>query len=259
MQNNFMISIKLKYWLDHYNLNPILIFEELNKDINKENLRSNTRNQSGIYGIINTVTGDFYIGSAVTNKFYSRFYKHLIKGLGNKNISIDLNEYGIHSFAFFILEYYPEEVTKKNNPNLMTLETNWIKAYLPSYNILLEAGNSLGYQHSEEVKQKMKENYSDLRKEQIGSLNRGKQLSDSVKLLMREKALNRTDEVKNKYKLASSKPVTVYHKDGTVFMKFTGIRIMAQYFQCDHKTINKCIDTNTLFRNEWYIRLDNNV
>jgi hypothetical protein len=49
------------------------------------------------------VTGDFYIGSAVTNKFYSRFYKHLIKGLGNKNISIDLNKYGIDSFALFIL------------------------------------------------------------------------------------------------------------------------------------------------------------
>ena len=43
----------------------------------------------------------------------AEFPKHLIKGLGNKNISIDLNEYGIHSFAFFILEYYPEEVTKK--------------------------------------------------------------------------------------------------------------------------------------------------
>jgi hypothetical protein len=54
----------------------------------------------------------------------------------------------------------------------------------------------------------MRENYSDLRKEQIGSLNfpsslargegRGKPLSESVKLLIREKALNRTDEVKNK-------------------------------------------------------------
>ena len=174
------MSIKLKYWLNHYNLNPIIIFEDLSQDVNKETLRSETRNKSGIYGIINTVTGDLYIGSAVTNKFYSRFYKHLIKGLGNKNISIDLNEYGIDSFALFILEYYPEEITKKNNPNLMALETNWIKVYLPSYNILLEAGNSLGYQHSEEVKQKMKENYSDLRKERIGSLNRGKQLSDSV-------------------------------------------------------------------------------
>ena len=152
----------------------------------------------------------------------------------------------------------------------MALETNWIKVYLPSYNILLEAGNSLGYKHSEEVKQKMKENYSDLRREQIGSLNKGKQLSDSgprgpgirpcgadsVKLLMKEKALNRTDEVKHKYRLASSKSVTAYNKDSTVFMKFTGIRVMAQHFQCDHKIINKYINKDKLFRNEWYIKLD---
>jgi group I intron endonuclease len=156
----------------------------------------------------------------------------------------------------------------------MALETNWIKVYLPSYNILLEAGNSLGYKHSEEVKQKMKENYSDLRREQIGSLNKGKQLSDSVKLLIKEKALNRTDEVKHKYRLASSKSVTAYNKDSTVFMKFTGIRVMAQHFQCDHKTINKYINKapgaghsqtwgsgalrpgDKLFRNEWYIKLD---
>jgi hypothetical protein len=68
--------------------------------------------------------------------------------------------------------------------------------------------------------------------------------------------LNRTDEVKNKYRLASSKPVTVYNQDGTVFIKFTGIRVMAKYFECDHKTINKIIDTNKLFKNKWYVKLD---
>lgn len=256
MNNNLIISSQLKYWLDKMNIKPIAVFEELDKDVSKENLRSDTKNKSGIYGIINTVTGDFYIGSAVTNKFYSRFYKHLIRGIGNKNISTDLNKYGIESFAFIILEYFPNEVTKKNNPELMTLETYWIKTHLPSYNILLEAGNSFGFKHSEEVKQKMKDNYSDVRKERTGSLNKGRQLSDSVKAQLREKALNRTDEVKNKYRLASSKPVTLYNHDGTVYMKFTGIRIMAKHFKCDHKTINKFINADKLFRNEWYVKLD---
>ena len=122
--------------MDDHKIKPILIFEELNKDEIKENLRNETRKKSGIYGIFNLITGDFYIGSAVTNKFYSRFYKHLIRGLGNKNIANDLDKYGIESFAFTILEYFPEEVTKKNNPNLMALETYWIQTYLPSYNIL---------------------------------------------------------------------------------------------------------------------------
>jgi hypothetical protein len=70
----------------------------------------------------------------------------------------------------------------------MALETYWIQTYLPSYNILLEAGNSLGYRHSEEVKLKMRDIYSDERRKQIGQLNRDKSLSDSVKTLMREKA-----------------------------------------------------------------------
>jgi group I intron endonuclease len=258
MTNNFIISPQLKLVLNDRKIKPIIVFEELNKEEVKENLRNKTRKKSGIYGIFNLVTGDLYIGSAVTNKFYSRFYKHLIRGLGNKNIALDLNKYGIESFAFTILEYYPEEVTKKNNPDLMALETYWIQTYLPSYNILLEAAapSGLGYRHSEEVKQKMKDIYSDERRKQIGLLNKDKSLSDSVKILMREKALNRSDEVKQKYQLASSKSVTLYNKDGTVYMKFEGIRVMAKHFGCDHKTINKFINSDKLFKKQWYVKLD---
>ena len=49
----------------------------------------------------------------------------------------------------------------------MALETYWIQTYKPTYNILLEAGNSLGYTHSEEVKQKMKNIYSDERRKRV--------------------------------------------------------------------------------------------
>jgi hypothetical protein len=98
---------KLKSLLDEHNIKPCLVFEELNKEEIKENLRTETRKKAGIYGIFNLTTNNFYVGSAVTNRFYSRFYKHLIKGLGNKNIAIDLEKYGIESFAFVILEYFP--------------------------------------------------------------------------------------------------------------------------------------------------------
>ena len=108
-----VMSPKLKEILEKKKIRPIKVFEELGKEKNKELLRNETRNKSGIYGIFNLVTENFYIGSAVTNKFYSRFYRHLIKGTGNKNIAIELVKYGIESFAFVILEYYLEEVTKK--------------------------------------------------------------------------------------------------------------------------------------------------
>lgn len=224
MTSNLIISPKLKSLLDEHNIKPCLVFEELNKESVKENLRTETRKKAGIYGIFNLTTNNFYVGSAVTNRFYSRFYKHLIKGLGNKNIAIDLEKYGIESFAFVILEYFPEEVTKRNNPDLMALETYWIQTYKPTYNILLEAGNSLGYKHSEEVKQKMRDLYSDERRNRVALLNKDKSLPDSVKALMREKALSRSEEVKNKYRVASSKPVTLYNVDGSVYMKFEAHR-----------------------------------
>ena len=47
---------------------------------------------------------------------------------------------------------------------------------------------SFGYKHTEDTKQRMKDIYSEERKEQIGSINRGKFLSDVVKL--RDRALN---------------------------------------------------------------------
>ncbi|KAG1474984.1 hypothetical protein G6F56_000001 [Rhizopus delemar] len=171
MTSNSIISPKLKSLLDEHNIKPCIVFEELNKEDVKENLRTETKKKSG-----------------------------------NKNIAIDLEKYGIETFAFVILEYYPEEVTKRNNPDLMALETYWIQTYKPTYNILLEAGNSLGYKHSEKVKQKMRDIYSDERRLQVSLLNKDKSLPDSVKALIREKALNRSEEVKNKYRLASSKP-----------------------------------------------------
>ncbi|KAG2191218.1 hypothetical protein INT47_007958 [Mucor saturninus] len=230
MTSNFIVSPKLKSLLDEHKIKPCFVFEELNKEEVKENLRTETRKKAGIYGVFNLTTGR-----------------------GNKNIALDLQKYGIESFAFVILEYFPEEVTKRNNPDLMALETYWIQTYKPTYNILLEAGNSFGYTHSEEVKQKMIDTYSDERKERVSLINKGKTLSDSVKTLMQEKALSRSDEVKNKYKLAFSKPVTLYNEDGSVYMKFGGVKLAAKHFGCDHKTINKFIKSGGLFKKQCVI------
>jgi len=274
--SGFEMSPKLKFWLDRLVIKPMVVYEDLQKDEVKERIKSETRKKAGIYGIFNLVTGDFYIGSAISNRFYHRFYRHLIKGLGSQPVSNSVKKYGLDNFAFVILEYFPVEVTKRNNQDLMALETSWIKRYFPSYNILLEAGNSFGYKHSEDTlvldcpkaraKQRMKDNYSEERKEQVGSINKGKNLSNEVKAQLREKALNRTlvldwpkaraEEVKNKYRMASSKPVTVYKQDGTIYASFPGIRVMAKHFQCDHKTINKAIQNKSLFKKQFYVKLD---
>lgn len=136
---------EIKYWLTKYNIKPVLIFESLHKEGIKEKIKLETRKKAGIYAIFNLITGDYYIGSAISNRFYYRFYKHLIKGLGNKHVYNSVNLYKLENFAFVILEIFPEEVTRKNNKDLMELETKWLKTYFPPFNTLLESGNPETY------------------------------------------------------------------------------------------------------------------
>lgn len=250
---------ELNYWLNKYNIKPVIEFESLHKDETIEKIKLETRKKAGIYGIFNLITGDFYIGSAITNKFYSRFYRHLIKGLGSKYVYHSVNKYKLENFAFVILEYFPEEVTRKNNKILMDLDTKWLKTYSPPYNILLEAGNSFGYKHTEEIKQKMKENYSDERKFQAASINKGKSLSESTKILMREKAFNRSDEYKDKVRKTLSKSVILYNLDLSIYKTFPGLYVMAKHFKCDTRTINKAIKNKSLFKKQWHVKFEDNL
>lgn len=96
-----------------------------------------------------------------------------------------------------ILDLYPNIVTRENNKELLDLEDKYLKLLLPNYNILTEAGSSFGYKHTEIDRQKMKDMFSDIRREFIRNLNKGKKFSALQK--MREKALNRlpmSDETK---------------------------------------------------------------
>ena len=68
-------------------------------------------------------------------------------------------------FAFVVLDLYPNVVTKENNKELWDLVDRYLKLLVPNYNILTEAGSSFGYKHTEIDRQKMKDIYSDARRE----------------------------------------------------------------------------------------------
>ena len=80
-----------------------------------------TRDFSGVYLILNKITLDYYVGSASTGKFNSRFSNHLFNFNGSKVVKNAVKKYGISSFAFIILELFPEVVTKENNKKLLDL------------------------------------------------------------------------------------------------------------------------------------------
>ena len=103
----------------------------------------------GIYGILNKITGQYYIGSAIN--FYKRKSQHL-KRLNNKNhhsylLQKDWNE---DLFVFIFLEYVD------NKENIIEREQWWIDNSNSYYNICKIAGSSLGIKRTEETKEKIR-------------------------------------------------------------------------------------------------------
>jgi group I intron endonuclease len=202
---------------------------------------------------------DYYIGSASTGKFHARFSNHLFNFHGSKVVKNAVKKYGISSFAFIVLELFPEKVNKENNKQLLDLEDFYLKSLLPNYNILTEAGSSFGYKHSEITRLKMKNNYSEERRATIGNLNKGKSLSFNTIELIKEAALNRTkpiyseESIKNRKK--KSKAILVYNMDYTVYGEFPSIVEAAKSLGCDPKTIIRALKTpKQILRRRWIVK-----
>ena len=237
-------------------LNPVYIFENLNLENIRKEIQNKTKGLSGIYMIINKITKDYYIGSASTNRFYPRFSNHLIYLKGSKIVKLAVKKYGLHNFAFIILDLYPDIVTKENNKELLNLEDKYLKLLLPNYNILTEAGSSFGYKHTEVDRIKMKDGFNDARREMIGSLNRGKKFSPETIEKMREKALNKpsmSDETKKCF--PNSRPVVLYNLNATVYGEYSTILDAAKSINCGESTIRRALKTKKgLVKRQWIVK-----
>jgi group I intron endonuclease len=238
-------SERLNTIIEELGLNPVYIFENLDTEASRKGILNDTKGLSGIYMIVNKITKDYYIGSAATNRFYARFSNHLIYFKGSKIVKLAVKKYELKNFAFIILELYPNIVTKENNKELLDLEDGYLKLLLPNYNILTEAGSSFGYKHTEVDRQKMKDFYSEERRERIGTLNRGKKLSFETIEKIREKALNRppmSDETKQKC-ITHTRPVVLYNLNGTVYGEYSSILDAAKSINCNEKTVRRALKT----------------
>src|ERR1700745_2563823 len=238
---------KIKEFLKENNLEPVYIYEDLHLENTKKIIRKETDNLSGIYLIFNKITGDYYIGSASTNRFYSRFSNHLLNFKGSKIVKLAVKKYKLNNFAFLILELFPEIVNKENNKKLLDIEDFYLKSLMPNYNILTEAGSSFGYKHTELSRIKMKNNFSVERREFITNLNKGKKFSNEILEKMRQKALTRakinyTPEALLNMK-KKSKPVIIYNLNKTVYGEYTSIVDAAKAINCSPKTINRALRT----------------
>ena len=259
--NDRSVSKTVKYFIKDKNLKPVFIYEDLkNQDI-KDKIKNNTKDLSGIYLILNKSSLDYYIGSASTGKFYTRFYRHLINLTGSKIVKLAVKKYGILNFAFLVLELFPEKVNVENNKKLLDLEDFYLKSLLPNYNILTEAGSSFGYKHTEISRIKMRAKYSDERREAIGNLNKGKTLSQETKTKIRKSALSRVKPTLSEEALSNmrkkSRPIILYNiNDNTVYGKFNSITEAAAHINCNEKTIRRSLQTNKkILLKRWIVKL----
>ena len=116
---------------------------------------------SGIYKIINTITGDFYIGSSKNIK--SRLACHKCQSTWNEHpnnpMYLDMRKYGIENFVFEVLaEVEPEE--------LKEAEQKFIETLKPTYNRCNAKGLNVErkkeYEKSDKRKKYHKEYYSQI-------------------------------------------------------------------------------------------------
>jgi group I intron endonuclease len=249
---------RINNFLHSKNLKPVFIYDNVDKDSVRKNITKETKGLSGIYMILNKETLSYYIGSASTGRIYSRFTSHLIYFKGSKMVKNSVKKYGLHNFVFIILELFPEIVNQENNKQLLNLEDFYLKSLLPDYNILTEAGNSFGYKHTEITRIKMKTNYSEERRQEIGNLNRGKKFSPETIEIMRKSALNRDNinyteqSILNMKK--NSKAIIVKELNNIIYGEFNSIVDTAKALNCSTKTIQRTLNSpSQILKGRWIL------
>jgi group I intron endonuclease len=201
-----------------------MLFNSLHLSSELKVAKETLQDSSGIYCLMCKNTGTIYIGSSAN--LGERLIAHVFNYSSNAHLQLAIAKYGLGAFVFSVLELCSLEL-------LLTREQHWLDWLfsLPSnlrYNFLRVAGSSLGYKHTEETKQAMKDSYSEERRDRIGSLNRGQSLSAETKAKISASSYPRSEEVRAKLRKQYSKPVALYNPDGSLYLAYPGIRVMAK-------------------------------
>lgn len=118
------------------------------------------------------------------------------------------------------------------------------------------AGNSFGYKHTPETTQKMRDNYSDIRRDRIGNLNRGKSLSQKTCELLRQAALNcppMSLDSREKCKTRGRSITVTRLSDRSLVGHFKDIVSAAKQIKCGEKTILRVLKANGIVKSTYKV------
>ena len=245
---------------DSLGVKPVKYWDNLHLSSTKLSILQTIRKWGGIYAIVNLSTGDAYVGSAIPGKMSNRFSRHF-SGTGSLRVFNAIRKYGLNNFAFVVIERVDSISSSEDNIKLLEMETKYINLSNSTYNILLQAGNTLGYKHTEQDKIKMSKNYSQERKDRIGSLNRDKSISPISRERIRQSALNRPPITVETRKLLSDKSAkatwyTISKIDNSTFndlnenlcnfVQIRTVKNVASFINCSEKTVQRALNGNGL-------------
>lgn len=135
--------------INFLDIKPIVKYN--NADVDKVKIFADNRNKLGVYRWINNENGNTYVGSSISLSV--RFYTYFsLRSLAKSNRPIDraLLKYGFSNFSLEILEYCDGKEL------LLEREQYYLDNLKPQYNIVETAGSTLGYKHTEESIEKMR-------------------------------------------------------------------------------------------------------
>ena len=227
-----------------------------------------------IYKIINNINNKVYIGQTSKKRANDRWSqhksdsKHLREG-DNSALHLAMNKYGIENFCFKILEEVDISLLDER-------EKYWISFYdskVPNGYNISEGGNVprgipnkyKGVPRTEEVKQKIRDSWTNERKKQYSIMFSGKnnpmygkKVSDETKKKISEKlsgelnpfyGKHHTEETKQKlsqYQQSKKKAIGMYDKEtGELLKSFESISAAGRYIDGDTSYISKACRRKT--------------
>jgi group I intron endonuclease len=164
--------------------------------------------------ILNNITSDFYIGSALSknehsNRIYIRYRNHFFSNAKVPNVFLrnSLKKYGKKNFSFHILSY-------EDNDSVREAEKTFIKNLEPKYNF--SAYGSSSYKHSSATKLKTKKN----------SGRKGELMTDHTELLLSTAASKRRQTSKKCQEDLSSSFVPPCCRPASVYCARTQTKVV---------------------------------